>query len=272
MPTQPERGLTDTHCHLNHEQFADDSGAAADRARSSGIERLLVVGYDLVSSRSAVNLAAANDDIQAVIGIHPEAAAEWSRDTADELLALHSASPSKVAAWGEIGLDYHWEFVSREEQQRVLEAQLDCAASASLPVVIHCRDAYNDILDCLAAKAFSRAVLHCFTGSISQAERAVAMGLYLGVGGIATFKKSTELRDIYASDAIPITRLLLETDSPYLAPQPWRGKRNEPAYIVAVAEMLADLRHCPYAEIATQTSLNADALFGRMGNIDPVDR
>ena len=237
------RGLTDTHCHLNHEAFDADRSEAVQRARSAGIERLLVVGYDLASSRLAVSMAQGNADIQAVIGIHPEAIEGWSDEAASELVVLAQSNPGKIAAWGEIGLDYHWQSATQDAQKAAFKAQLRLAASLDLAAVIHCRDAYDDVLGILNKINFNRAVLHCFTGTAEHAAKALAAGLYLGVGGIATFKKSEELRAIYSDLSTPVERLILETDAPYLAPQAWRGKRNEPAYLPAVAELLSEIRN-----------------------------
>lgn len=264
-------GLTDTHCHLNHAQFDSDRTEVIERARLAGIERLLVIGCDLASSRFALELAGEFPEIQAAIGIHPESAAEWSADSADELIGAFERNRSEVAAWGEIGLDYFYaDGPPRELQLQVFEEQLACANLCGLPVIIHCRDSYGDIMDILERLSFSRAVLHCFTGTADQAKRAIDAGLYIGVGGIATFKKSDQLRIAIAS--VPINRVLVETDSPYLAPQQWRGKRNEPAYVRAVAEMLAGLRGLTNDEVAAATTANADALFGRMDQQNFVDR
>ncbi|HEY3331322.1 MAG TPA: TatD family hydrolase [Capsulimonadaceae bacterium] len=252
--------LTDTHCHLNHGDFADDWRAALERAREAGVKRLLVVGFDLASSRLAVEMAQSESDIQAVIGIHPESAAEWTPSTRDELLGLLSGAGNHIAAWGEVGLDYYWDSVPRDVQVAVFEEQIEIAKSASLPLVIHCREAFTDVLDVLETHGNPPAVLHCFTGTQAEADRAVAAGCYIGVGGIATFKKSDALREIVRS--VPLDKLLLETDSPYLAPQARRGKRNEPAYVAFVADVVAPLFGLSADELATTTSENADRLFG----------
>jgi TatD DNase family protein len=253
-------GLTDTHCHLNHSQFDEDRLKALERARQAGVKRLLVIGFDLASSRFAVQISSEQSDVQAVVGIHPEACAEWSEETAAEIGEL--AARDEVVAIGEIGLDYHWDSSPRELQQQVFTQQIALASGRNLPIVIHCRDAYSDVMDTLTVQNYTHAVLHCFTGTAEEARRAVDLGCYLGVGGIATFKKSDELRA--ALREIPLDRLLLETDAPYLAPQPWRGKRNEPAYIRAVAELLASERRLSFDETTARTSANADALFGAM--------
>lgn len=252
--------LNDTHCHLNHSDFEDDWQAVLERARSADVRRLLVVGFDLPSSRRAVSIAQQEPDLQAVIGIHPESAGEWSADTLAELNSLHREAGIKVAAWGEIGLDYHWETVSRERQQAVFAEQIEAANDANLPIVIHCRDAYSDLLPILAEGGAKRVVLHCFTGTWEEAKAALDSGYYLGFGGIVTFKKSDDLREV--ARQTPLDRILLETDSPYLAPQKWRGKRNEPAYITEVARVIADLHNLSPAKIAEITSASAAALFG----------
>lgn len=252
--------LTDTHCHLNHSDFEEDWQAALERARSADVRRLLVVGFDLPSSRRAVSLAQQEPDLQAVIGIHPESSGEWSADTLAELNRMLRDAGAKVAAWGEIGLDYHWETVSRQGQRAVFAEQIEAANTACLPIVIHCRDAYGDLLPILREANAERVVLHCFTGTWDEAKAGLDLGYYLGFGGIVTFKKSDDLREV--ARRTPLDRILLETDSPYLAPQKWRGKRNEPAYITEVARVVADLHGLSPTEIAQITTANADRLFG----------
>jgi TatD DNase family protein len=256
--------LFETHCHLNHSDFADDWREALYRARELGVTRLLVIGFDLASSRLAVERSLAEPDIQAVIGIHPESAAEWNDDTRHELVALAQAHPRKIAAWGEIGLDYHWHSVPRDAQAAVFGEQIDTAATLGLPLVIHCRDAYTDVIDILATHGSPRAVLHCFTGTRDEAIRAVDAGYYIGVGGIATFKKNDALRAILQS--LPLAQLLLETDSPYLAPQAKRGKRNEPAYLEQIAEALAPVWGLTADALADVTTANAERLFSPSGD------
>ncbi len=255
------QGLTDTHCHLNHADFDADLGETIARAREAGLTRLLVIGYDLASSRAALRIALDHPDVQAAIGIHPETAGEWSDEVRGELTQTALDHPQKVIGIGEIGLDYHWESIPRDDQKRVFVDQLDLAFELSLPVVVHCRDAYADVIDIFESRpAPARAVLHCFTGTASEAHRAIDLGLYLGVGGILTYKKSAELRDLFAT--LPLDRILIETDAPYLAPQKWRGKRNEPAYVVSVAHLLAEIRGASGKEIADATTANAQRLFG----------
>lgn len=254
--------LFDTHCHLNHEDFADDWQEARDRAAAAGVSRLLCIGYDLASSRRAAALAAENPAICAAVGIHPEAAAEWSDEAADALTALH-ASAGKVVAWGEIGLDYHWDTVPRSRQSEIFAAQIALAQSLrpALPLIIHNRDALDDVLAVLkTSQTPAPIVMHCFTGGTDDARLCLDAGCFLGIGGVATFKKSDAVRAAIAY--APLERLLLETDCPYLAPQLWRGRRNEPSYLPAVAETVAVAKGLSLEEVAAVTTATAMRLFG----------
>lgn len=237
-----------------------------DRAAQANVRRLLVIGYDLASSRRAVDLARDSGrgvDLRAVIGIHPESAGEWDEARAD-LTTLYRSAPDRVAAYGEIGLDYHWETVLRDRQRAVFLEQLDFAARLRpdpLPVIIHCRDAVDDVLDALRESGTpSPIVMHCFTGDVETVSRCLDAGYYLGIGGVATFKKSDDVRAAVAF--APLGRLLLETDCPYLAPQKWRGKRNEPSYLAAVLETVATVKGMSIEEVAAATTSNAVSLFG----------
>jgi TatD DNase family protein len=253
--------LVDTHCHLNHSDFDEDGAAVRARAENAGVTRLLVIGYDLASSRRAAALSE-HAGVYAAVGIHPEAAREWDNDAAAQLRRLWETAPAKITACGEIGLDYHWDSVPRPQQQAVFAAQIAWAQSLrpDLPLIIHCRDAQDDVLAVLdEADTTDPVVMHCFTGDATAARANLDRGYYLGIGGVATFKKSQGLRDAIA--AAPLDRLLLETDCPYLAPQPWRGKRNEPSYLSAVAQTVADAKNLPLETIAAVTTATARALF-----------
>jgi TatD DNase family protein len=254
--------FVDTHCHLNDEAFEADRDQARERARVAGVTRMLCIGADLEGSRRAVALTALGAELYAAIGLHPEAAAAWDAEVADEMRGLCASCP-QVIAYGEIGLDYHWETVPHERQQIVFAEQIAFAASISptLPLVIHCRDAQEDTLAILRESGTTAPVIfHCFTGDIASSRPVLDAGYFLGIGGVVTFKKSEALRA--AVTAAPLERLLLETDCPYLAPQPWRGRRNEPSYLPAVAETVATIRNTPLAEVAAITTANAQKLFG----------
>lgn len=257
--------LIDTHCHLNFDAFDEDRDAVIVRATENGIDRILIPATDLQTSDEAITLAKTYSGIWAAIGIHPNSSADFGA-TAIEALREKASEP-KVVAIGEIGLDYHWDTSPKERQWRAFEAQLELARLLELPVIIHNREATEDILAILEAWAKTLpnslrqrpGVLHSFSASPEAAERAIAAGFYLGFTGPITFKNADELRHIAAQ--VPIDRILIETDSPYLTPTPHRGKRNEPAYVRLVAERLATLRLLSLEEIARQTTRNAEVLF-----------
>jgi TatD DNase family protein len=247
---------TDTHCHLNHPDFASDAGLVWSRAKDAGVHAAVVVGYDLASSESALQVAERLDGCWASVGIHPHDAVQCDENA---LLQLHRlASHPRVTAIGEIGLDYYRNLSPKDAQQQALEQQINLALQLRLPVIIHCRDAYDDLLPILARYPL-RGVLHCFSGELHHAQRAVEMGWYLGIGGVVTFKNAHTLREVV--QRVPLENLLLETDAPYLAPMPHRGKRNEPAYIPLIARMVASLKNVPLEELATVTTQNARCLF-----------
>ena len=247
---------TDTHCHLNHPDLASDAGPVWNRAKEAGVHIAIVVGYDLASSESALQVAERLDGCWASVGIHPHDAVQCDENA---LLQLHRlASHPRVTAIGEIGLDYYRNLSPKDAQQQALEQQINLALQLRLPVIIHCRDAYDDLLPILARYPL-RGVLHCFSGELHHAQRAVEMGWYLGIGGVVTFKNAHTLREVV--QRVPLENLLLETDAPYLAPMPHRGKRNEPAYIPLIARMVASLKNVPLEELATVTTQNARCLF-----------
>lgn len=251
--------LIDTHCHLNHEDFLADSGAAIQRAYEAGVQHLVVVGYDLVSSEEAVRLAEANAVLFAAIGIHPHDARHYDSDAGERIRDL--ARNPCVVAIGEIGLDYHYDFSPRDDQHAAFHAQLAIARDLGLPVVIHCREAYADVLDVLDTEIDRQigGVMHCWAGTPEEAARSVALGLHIGFGGVITFKNAESTRQ--AALEAPAGRILVETDSPYLAPVPYRGKRNEPSHLPLIARKLAEVRSIPEHEAAAQTTANAQALF-----------
>lgn len=257
--------LVDTHLHLDFHQFDDDRSAVVERAVEAGVTRMITIGTDLESSRAAVALAERYTEVYAAVGVHPNDSADWDPDETPAALRALADHP-KVVAIGEIGLDYYWERVSHEQQARVFQAQLDLAATLGLPVIIHDRDAHADIMATLRAwvsergSGVARGVLHFFSGDREMAEEALALGFYLGVDGPITFKKAGEMQSLVKS--LPLERLLVETDAPFLAPHPYRGKRNEPAYVVEVARKIAELQERPLSEVAAQTTRNAQALFG----------
>lgn len=257
--------LVDTHCHLYFRRFDCDRDEALRRARGAGVNRVIVPAIDLESCRQAIALSSSADGVFAAVGVHPNSSGEFEDSAIEALRGF--AGGAKVIAIGEIGLDYHWAKSPKAQQWRAFESQLELAAELELPAIIHNRDASADVLNILEdwaqtapAKLCGRlGVLHSFSAGFDIAERALALGFYLGFTGPITFKNADELRSV--ARRVPIDRLLIETDAPFLAPQPRRGKRNEPAYIRYINDKLADLRGFGAGEMARQTTRNAERLF-----------
>lgn len=251
--------LIDTHAHLNDSRFAPDLDSVMDRAREAGIHTIIVVGYDLASSRSAIALAATNPSLLATAGIHPHEAAKADDQSFEELRRL--AASEGVVALGEIGLDYYYDHSPHPVQQEVFRRQIRLARSLSLPVIVHDRDAHADVLTILQEENVDTCggVMHCFSGDAHFAAQCLDAGLYISLAGPVTFKNAPILVDV--AKAVPLDRLLLETDAPYLAPVPCRGKRNEPSYLRWIAEKVAQLRGISCEELSEQTTENAKKLF-----------
>lgn len=273
--------LTDTHCHLDFEKFDPDRSAVLERAARAGVERILIPGLTLTSSRAAVKLAESHPMLFAAVGVHPTEVSrvesqmsDFRRSTLDRLREL--ARNPKVVAIGEIGLDDYWDAAPPDLQQRVLGEQLDLAAELGLPVVIHLREKGDapdgpcaaDLLNMLEAwvaglrsrnepLAERPGVLHSFSGSLETARQAIHLGFYIGVTGPVTYRKDRQ--ELIA--ALPLDRLLIETDSPFLAPAPFRGKRNEPAFVRLIADKIAEIQSRSAEETAAQTTANARRLF-----------
>ncbi|NCP88315.1 MAG: hydrolase TatD [Anaerolineae bacterium CG_4_9_14_3_um_filter_57_17] len=270
--------LTDTHCHLDLERFDADRPEVLRCARAVGVSRILIPALDVASSRRVLALAESGEMLFAAIGIHPTETEKLSATWLEELAALLPRA-KKLVAIGEIGLDYYWNYGSRDRQREVLRAHLALAAQASLPVLIHLREkddalqgeAAADLLKILQAWAASLqreknplaerpGVLHSFSGSLATAQQALALNFYLGITGPITYKNAEARREVVKS--LPLERLLIETDSPFLAPVPQRGKRNEPAFVAHIADKIAEIHHLSPQQVAAITSENARRLFG----------
>lgn len=256
--------LVDTHAHLTMTEFAADLPEVLERAAAAEVATIICVGVDLPSSRDAVQLAQRYPGVVATVGVHPNEAADLPSGWLEELRAL--TRMPRVVALGEIGLDYYRRRTERSRQQELFRAQLELARESGLPVVVHNREADADVVEILEEWAgglpdqHPRGVLHCFSGDVSLMERCVAAGFYVSFAGPITFRNAGSAPQVAA--ATPRDRLLVETDAPYLAPHPHRGKRNEPAYVRLVAERMAELRNASLAEVAAVTSENAARLFG----------
>ena len=247
--------LVDSHCHLDDEQFAADRDATIERARAAGIERVLAIGTgsgppDL---EAGIRLAQQHTFIFATVGVHPHNAAKATAETFERMAEL--ARHPKVLSIGEIGLDYHYDFSPRGVQRSVFAAQLLLSAKAQKPIVIHTREAWDDTLAIIREHGLPHGgIMHCFTGGPGEAEQALQLGFHLSFGGILTFPKADDVRKSAA--LTPENRLLVETDAPYLAPVPHRGKRNEPSFIVETVRRLAELRGWSPEHAADVTTRN----------------
>jgi TatD DNase family protein len=255
--------LVDSHCHLDFPDFADELDAVVMRARAAGLARLVTISTRVRRFAGVLAIAERFPDVCCSVGTHPHYAHEELDVTVDELVA-HAQHP-KVVAIGEAGLDYHYDNSPRDAQERGFHSHIAAARATGLPLVIHSREADADtarILEEETGQGAFPAVLHCFTGGADLARRAVALGGYVSFSGILTFKNSIALRAVAAE--LPADRILVETDAPYLAPNPFRGKRNEPAYVVETAKILADTRGVSFEAIARQTSENFFRLFNKV--------
>ncbi|NDJ84511.1 MAG: TatD family hydrolase [Chloroflexi bacterium] len=257
--------LIDTHCHLDFEAYDEDRDAVVSRAREHGIARVVNPGTDIRTSQAAIGLAEQYDGVYAGAALHPNSTASWSPEA---IAALeHLAAHPSVVAIGEIGLDYYWDKSPKAVQQAAFEAQLALAAKLELPIIIHNRDAGDDVIAILrnwvptlpASLQDRPGVMHSFSAPQHIADAALEMGFYLGFTGPVTFKKADSLRSVAART--PLDRIVVETDGPFLTPQPYRGKRNEPGYVRFVAERIATLRQIEPDAFAAQTTTNAERLF-----------
>lgn len=252
--------LTDTHAHLDS---LEDLEGALGRARTNGVSRIIAISSGAESSENTLAISSSHDGVYAAVGIHPHAAAT-ADDSSLETIERLSHSPGVVAI-GETGLDYHYMNSDKETQIRSFQAQMEIAARRGLPLVIHVREADGDLTSFLKSGGLSErpGVIHCFTGNYETAKAYLDLGFYISFSGIVTFKNSEELRE--AARKIPADRILIETDSPYLAPVPMRGKPNEPGYVRHVAKTVASVRGISLEELAALTSENAQRLFALNG-------
>ena len=255
--------LIDSHAHIDFPQFAEDRDAMFERARAAGVGTILAIGTGPGPEQmdAAIPFAEAHDWIYATVGVHPHEAKEATPEHLVKLSEL--AKHPKVIAWGEIGLDYFYDHSPRETQHIVFRQQMELARAAKLPIIIHCRDAWPDTLNMLDEHWRGTGlggILHCFTSTLEDARRVLDMGFMISFAGNSTYPKTQHLRDV--AKALPLENILIETDAPFLAPQAFRGKRNEPAYVAEVARTLAIVRDLPADEFAAATSGNFRRFFG----------
>lgn len=257
--------MLDSHCHIAGEEFVEDLPAVVERAAAAGVTDALciIASEDAAEVARAVEVRAAWPAVRFGTGIHPHNAGTFTGRVTEAVEAVRTAiSDTAACAVGEIGLDYHYDYSPREVQHAIFRAQIQLARELNLPIIIHTREATDDTFRILEEEGGPaiRGVFHCFTGGGAMAERALGLGFYLSFAGIITFPRAGDLRDVAAST--PRSRLLSETDAPYLAPAPYRGKRNEPAYVSRVVETLAALHGLPTGEMADQIHANFQQLFG----------
>ncbi len=275
-PSQPGESddsffLVDSHCHLDLAHFDEDRAAVLERARAAGVRRIVIPGIDVAQCRGALALAEATPEVYVAVGVHPNSSGDFAPATVDELRQL--AAHPKVVAIGEIGLDYYWDKVTPEQQAVAFRVQLALAAELGLPVIIHNRDASDDVAAMLEAWVESAdfrnsrlatrpfaGVLHAFGGDVALAERAYSWNFLLGIAGPVTFKNAQQMHELIPQ--LRADRLVIETDAPYLTPHPYRGKRNEPGHVALVAEKVAQLTGASVAETGRRTSALALAFFG----------
>jgi TatD DNase family protein len=255
--------IVDSHCHLDFPDFSGELDAVVGRARAAGVERMVTISTRVARQADLLAITERFHDVYCSVGTHPHYAHEELGVTTADLVARTRAA--KVVALGEAGLDYHYDNSPREAQERGFRTHIAAARETGLPLVIHTREADDDtarILEEETGKGAFPAVLHCYTGGPELARRAIALGLFISFTGILTFKNSTALRAIAAD--LPADRILVETDAPYLAPGRFRGKRNEPSYVVETAKVLAETRGVSFEETAQQTTANFFRLFGKV--------
>ena len=251
--------LFDSHCHVDEPKFDGDRDLVLARMREAGVVRYAVIGSDMASSRHAADYAACHDGCWAAVGIHPHEASGYQEGDLD--LLAQWVKEDKVAAIGEIGLDYYYDHSPRDVQQQVCELQMELAYQLGMPVAYHVRDAHQDMLDLMKRHKgrLSGGIIHCFSGSWEIAKEYLRLGYYISFAGPVTFKKAPKLQE--AAVNVPLDRLLIETDSPYLAPEPVRGRRNEPTNVRYVAEKIAVLRNMSLEDLAVATTENARRVY-----------
>lgn len=251
--------LFDTHCHMDDARFDEDRAEVIQSMRDNGVQTAVTVGFDMPSSRSALDFANVNPMFYAAVGIHPHEAKTYREGDLDALKAM--LSESRCVALGEIGLDYYYDLSDREKQREVCGLQMALAHETDMPVIYHIRDAHEDMLKMMKERKsiLSGGIIHCFSASVEQAKQYLDLGFYISFAGPVTFKKAPKQWE--AAAYVPLDRLLIETDAPYLAPEPKRGRRNEPAFVRFVAEKLAQIKGISFEEMAAMTTQNAKHVY-----------
>lgn len=249
--------MIDTHAHVQDKVFDSDRGQVLQRAFQAGVEAMIIVGYNYSTSEAGVALCTGQAALYAAVGVHPHDAQSWDKTTLSKMQKL--AESREVIAIGETGLDFFRNISPKKKQQEVFREQLQLAVSLHLPVIIHSREATEEVLAIVADYPGLRGVIHCYSGTTAQAEKFIQAGYYIGVCGNVTYPQATTLKEV--ARKIPLEYVLLETDAPYLAPQEYRGKRNEPSFLPCTAREIASLRNVDAGAVIKQTTENAKKLF-----------
>jgi len=249
----------DTHVHLNADQYEEDIDEVIQRAQEAGVDKMVVIGFDRKTILKAMELTEQHAFIYAVVGWHPVDAIDCTEKDLEWIESL--ATHPKVVGIGETGLDYHWDKSPRDVQEKVFRKQIQLAQKVNLPIIIHNRDATADVVRILKEEGAEKTggIMHCFGGSVETANDCIKMNFMISLGGPVTFKNAKRPKEV--AKVIPLDRILIETDCPYLAPHPYRGKRNEPSYVKLVAEAIAELKEITYEEVVQKTNENAKRLF-----------
>ncbi len=257
----PGTTLIDTHCHLDMGDYGTDTASIIQNAAKDGVTRIITVGIDVESSRRAVELANLFPGVWATVGIHPHNAASSGNDPLEQLQLLATDPANKIVGYGEIGLDFARNYAPRNVQLKSFNTQIEIAKKLELPLIIHDRDAHDETIEILKDHAPypSLGVMHCFSGDLELAERVLDLGMYISIPGIVTFTKSEAMQQV--AREIPLDKMVMETDGPFLAPVPYRGKTNKPEYLLYTAQKIAELRNISLNDVARQTTLNAAKLF-----------
>lgn len=250
--------LIDSHAHLEMKEFDSDRRQVIERAALVGVEYIITVGTNLALSRKALSIAHQYQNIYATAGIHPHDSSRSSEKIFDELKII--ARDPKIVAYGEIGLDFFRNISPQKKQIEVFGRQLELAHELKLPVIIHDRNAHNEVLQMVLASPVRRGVFHCFSGDYKMAKKCLDLGFYISIPGVVTFDKTKNLQEVVKH--LPLDFLLLETDCPYLTPEPYRGRRNEPSFLISIAKKVAEIKGMPWEELSLSASRNAQELFG----------
>lgn len=254
-----QNSLIDTHSHIDMPDFEADLDSIIQNATNAGIKKIIIPSVDVNSFEKVISISNKYDCVYCALGIHPSEAQKAKDEDFENIIELSKSS--KVVAIGECGLDYYWDKTFIEDQKKVFIKQINIANALKKPLIVHDREAHKDTYEILVSEVKDiPVVMHCFSGSLEFANECIKKGFYVALGGVVTFKNAKKAHEIAAN--IPLEYLLLETDAPYLTPEPYRGKRNEPAYVKIVAQRIAELRGCSLEEVATQTTQNARKVFG----------